>query len=224
MYIAISIRNSLYMAAAVPENTENRRNTTVRSIKRLLCLLLSVAVSAAVPVCAYAEHREYPYDVDTPWTNDDVEEMLDYACQWVGKIDYASSQNNTDPDGRRFEELHAGGATDCSWFVYHVLYRFGLVGEDFIHSYEWGNDGSCYPGAYNIGSDGDDAVPGDIICTGEGTKPQNSHVAIYIGDGKVVECGAGKGVVISNAPGWARDIVHFECIPTEKQSKTVDTE
>ena len=186
-------------------------------------LLISASPSASMQVHA-DEYREYPYDVNTPWTNGDVEEMLEYACQWEGRIRYASSQNNTDPDGERFEELHDGGATDCSWFIYHVLYRYGLVGDEFIHSYERGNDDSCYPGAYNIGSDVSYAVPGDIICTGEGTKPQNSHVAIYIGYGKVVECAAGHGVIISDAPDYARDIVHFDRIPTGYCSKTVDTE
>lgn len=195
-------------------------------VKRSICLIMSmIMVFLMFPVSASADsYREFEYDVSTPWSEDDVQEMLDYACQWVGEIDYASSQNNTDPDGERFEELHYGGATDCSWFVYHVLFRYGLVGDEFIHSYEWGNDDSCYPGAYNIGSDVDDAVPGDIICTGEGTKPQNSHVMIYIGNGEVVECAAGHGVIISDAPGWARDIVHFECIPTGRYNKAVDTE
>ena len=171
-------------------------------VKRSICLVMSIImVFLMFPVSASADsYREFEYDVSTPWSEDDVQEMLDYACQWVGEIDYASSQNNTDPDGERFEELHYGGATDCSWFVYHVLF------------------------AYNIGSDVDDAVPGDIICTGEGTKPQNSHVMIYIGNGEVVECAAGHGVIISDAPGWARDIVHFECIPTGRYNKAVDTE
>lgn len=186
------------------------------------CVLTLLGVICS-PVTAKAEHREYPYDVDTEWTPDDVEEMLDYAKQWVGIIDYASSQNNTDPNGRRFEELHSGGATDCSWFVYHVLYRFGLV-DDFVHSYEWGNSPSCYPGAYNIDNDISNAVPGDIICTGTGTKSQNSHVAMYIGNGQVVECCAGRGVIINDAPSHPRDIVHFRCIPTEYIDKGVDVE
>lgn len=197
-------------------------------IKRIVAITLAAVLAAALPAAgleAQADsYREFPYDTDTPWSNDDVEEMLDYATQWVGRIDYASSQNNTDDSGRRFEELHDGGATDCSWFVYHVLFRYGLVGDDFIHSYEWGNDPWCYPGAENIGSDMDDASPGDIICTGEGTKPQNSHVMIYLGDGEVVECAAGHGVQISGAPWSPRQIVHFNCIPTSETSKTVDTE
>ena len=198
----------------------------MKQITRIVASVLAAAVlCTAVPVPAYADsHREFEYDVETMWTNDDVKEMLDYATFWVGKITYASSQNNTDPHNHRFEELYDGGQTDCSWFVYHVLFRYGLVGDDFIHSYEWGNDPWCYPGAENIGSDMDDASPGDIICTGEGTKPQNSHVMIYLGDGEVVECAAGHGVQISGAPWSPRQIVHFNCIPTSETSKTVDTE
>ena len=195
-------------------------------MKKLVHLLTIAAVMTAAvfsPLKVKAEHREFEYDVHTPWSNDDVQEMIDYACQWVGEVDYATSWNNSDPDGRRFEELHYGGATDCSWFVYHVLYRFGLVGEEFIHSYEWGEDPWCYPGGENIGSDLSDAVPGDIICSGAGTEPSNSHVAIYIGDGEVVECAMGKGVTISGA-GSPREIVHFTCIPTRKDNKGVDTE
>ncbi|MEE1051297.1 MAG: NlpC/P60 family protein [Lachnospiraceae bacterium] len=197
------------------------------TLKRIIALLCACALTflgvIGSPVTARAEHREYPYDVDTEWTPDDVEEMIDYATQWVGKIDYASSQNNTDPGNRRHEELHSGGATDCSWFVFHVLYRFGLL-NDFVHSYDWGNSPSCYPGAHNISNSISNAVPGDIICTGAGTKPQNSHVAIYIGNGQVVECCAGRGVVISDAPSHPRDIVHFSCIPTEYIDKGVDVE
>ena len=197
----------------------------MRKYRFILGLIFSAVIflSAAAPARADS-YREFPYDTSTPWTNDDVDEMLDYATQWVGRVDYASSQNNTDPDGSRFEELHDGGATDCSWFVYHVLFRYGLVGDDFIHSYEWGNDDGCYPGAVNIGSDMDDAVAGDIICTGEGTASQNSHVAIYLGNGRVVECCAGQGVIISDAPSDPRVIVHFNCIPRKETNNAVDTE
>ena len=195
---------------------------------RCFLMLSAAACLFSLPVCrtaVYADsHREFEYDVGTQWTNDDVDEMLDYATYWVGKISYASSQNNTDPNNTRWEELHDGGSTDCSWFVYHVLFRYGLLEDDFVHSYEWGNNPSCYPGAVNIGTDISDASPGDIICTGKGTKSQNSHVAIYIGDGQVVECCAGRGVIISDAPGSPRQIVHFNCIPTERLNKTVNTE
>lgn len=192
--------------------------------RRTVSVLAAAVLCALMPLQAHADtHREYEYDVETMWTNDDVQEMLDYATYWVGKIDYASGQNDTDPHGHRFEELHDGGETDCSWFVFHVLFRYGLL-THFVHSYEWGNAPGTYPGAYNIGNDIDRAVPGDILCTGEGTKSQNSHVLIYLGGDKVVECASGKGgVVISSVPHHIREIVHFRCIPTREVDKTVDT-
>ena len=197
-----------------------------KTMRRMAAVLAAVCLIVGTPVCAMADsHREYEYDVDTMWTNDDVQEMLDYATYWVGKIGYASSQNGTDPHNERFEELHDGGNTDCSWFVYHVLFRYGLVGSHFIHSYEWGNNPGKYPGARNIGDDIDDAVPGDILCTGRGTASQNSHVLIYLGGDRVVECASGKGgVVISHVPHHIREIVHFDCIPREVIAKGVDTE
>ena len=193
--------------------------------KKITAFLLAAVCTAALlttPVQADT-HREFEYDVDTAWTNDDVQEMLDYATYWVGKIDYASAQNDTDPHNQRFDELYEGGKTDCSWFVYHVLFRYGLL-DHFVHSYEWGNSPGTYPGGHNIGNDLDNAVPGDILCTGTGTKPQNSHVLIYLGGDKVVHCAAGHGVIISNAPHHIRQIVHFSCVPNHQTDKGVDTE
>lgn len=192
-------------------------------IFRITAALVMAAALVSVQIPARAEHREFPYDTGTIWSDDDVQEMIDYACGWEGRIPYKSSVTNNDPNGERFMELAEGRGSDCSWFVYHILYRYGLVGDEFIHSYQWGNDDSCYPGADNIGSDISDAVPGDVICTGEGTESGNSHVALYIGNGQVVECCAGKGVIISDAPGNPRDIVHFRCIPTRSNNKGVDT-
>ena len=57
-----------------------------------------------------------------------------------------------------------------------------------------------------------------MICTGKGTAGSNSHVAIYLGNGKVVECAAGKGVIISNAPKTARQVVHFSCLPNNNSA------
>ena len=131
---------------------------------------------------------DMPYDTSTKRNTAFVNTMIAYATYFVGKIDYASSVTGDDPNGLRYKKLRAGGKTDCSWYVYHVLYKFGLVGDEFIHSYEWGNDPSTYPGGVNIGTDVSKASPGDIICTGKGTSGSNSHVAIYIGGGKVVEC------------------------------------
>ena len=197
----------------------------VRKGRRITAVLLAFVCAAALAVSPVQAdtHREFEYDIDTPWTNDDVQEMLDYATYWVGKIDYASAQNNTDPHHQSHEELYDGGKTDCSWFVYHVLFRFGLLNH-FVHSYEWGNRPGEYPGGHNIGRDLSNAVPGDILCTGEGTKSQNSHVLIYLGGDKVVHCAAGHGVIISDAPNHPRQIVHFSCIPTHQTDKAVDTQ
>ena len=156
---------------------------------------------------------DMPYDTSTKRNTAFVNTMIAYATYFVGKIDYSSSVTGNDPNGLRYKRLRAGGKTDCSWYVYHVLYKFGLVGDEFIHSYEWGNDPSTYPGGVNIGTDVSKASPGDIICTGKGTSGSNSHVAIYIGGGKVVECAAGYGVIISSAPNTARQVVHFNCLP-----------
>ncbi len=156
---------------------------------------------------------DMPLDYTTTRNTAFVNTMIAYATFFVDKIDYASSVTGDDPNGLRYKRLRAGGKTDCSWYVYHVLYKFGLVGDEFIHSYEWGNDPSTYPGGVNIGTDVSKASPGDIICTGKGTSGSNSHVMIYIGGGKVVECAAGYGVIISGAPSTARQIVHFNCLP-----------
>ena len=43
-------------------------------------------------------------------------------------------------------------------------------------------------------------------------------MALYLGNGKVVECAAGKGVIISNAPKSARQIVHFSCLPSNNSA------
>ncbi|MBQ9060582.1 MAG: C40 family peptidase, partial [Firmicutes bacterium] len=169
--------------------------------------------SAVTNTWAKSTDSDMPFDVTTKRNAAFVNNMLAYATYFVGKMDYASSVTNNDPNGLRFRRLISGGKTDCSWFVYHVLYKYGLAGEEFIHSYQWGNDPSTYPGGVNIGTDISKASPGDIICTGKGTQSSNSHVMIYLGGGKVVECAAGYGVILSNAPSSCRQIVHFSCLP-----------
>ena len=167
---------------------------------------------------ANASDSDMPFDVSTPRNAAFVNNMLAYATYFVGEIDYASSVTGDDPTGLRYRRLRVGGKTDCSWFVYHVLYKFGLVGDEFVHSYQWGNNPETYPGGVNIGSDVSKASPGDIICTGRGTSGSNSHVMIYLGGNKVVECAAGYGVIISWAPETAREIVHFSCLPSNSSA------
>ena len=171
------------------------------------------ATSYVTGTWAASTDDDMPLDYTTKRNAAFVNTMLSYATYFVDKIDYASSVTDNDPTGLRFLRLKSGGKTDCSWFVYHVLYKFGLAGERFIHSYEWGNDPSTYPGAVNIGTDMSKASPGDIICTGRGTQSSNSHVMLYLGGNKVVECAAGYGVIISTAPSSPRQIVHFKCLP-----------
>ena len=173
--------------------------------------------SAVTKAWAAGTDKDMTLDYSTNRNSAFVNNMLAYATYFVGKIDYASSVTNNDPNGLRYKHLKSSGKTDCSWYVYHVLHKFGLV-EDFVHSYEWGNKPSRYPGGVNIGTDVSKASPGDVICTGKGTAGSNSHVAIYLGNGKVVECAAGKGVIISNAPKTARQIVHFSCLPSNNSA------
>ena len=177
----------------------------------------SFVTSSVTNTWKTGKDKDLSHDHSTVRNTAFVNNMLSYATYFVGKIDYASSVTNNDPKGLRFKRLKSGGKTDCSWFVYHVLHKYGLV-EDFVHSYEWGNKPSKYPGGVNIGTDVSKASPGDIICTGKGTKSNNSHVMLYLGNNRVVECAAGKGVIISKAPSSARQIVHFSCLPNNNSA------
>lgn len=164
------------------------------------------------------EHmKNLPFDPYTPRTEGQVRQMIAYAKYWLDKgLVYGSNWDGGDPDFRRSEPLSVGGISDCSWFVFHVLEKFGYVKpgpENFIRSFYWGNRPETYPGAYNIGSDISKASPGDIIATGKGTWSDNSHVAIYIGGGKVIEMTSANGLVISNAPSNPREIIHYGCNP-----------
>ena len=138
-------------------------------------------------------------------------DIVTYASQWVGKIPYKSSVTGDDPNNERFEPLQEGRGSDCSWFVFHVLEYCGYLTE-FVHSYEWGSNPELYPNGTSIGTDINNAQPGDILCYGYG-RPRsgsNSHVAIYIGNGETVECCAGQGVINGKVnEGSLIDIVRF---------------
>ena len=138
-------------------------------------------------------------------------DIVSYASQWVGKIPYKSSVTGNDPNNERFESLQEGRGSDCSWFVFHVLEYCGYLTE-FVHSYEWGSNPEKYPNGTSIGTDINNAQPGDILCYGYG-RPRsgsNSHVAIYIGNGETVECCAGQGVINGKVnEGSLIDIVRF---------------
>ena len=113
------------------------------------CRTAALVLAAVVGLCAFPplsveadKHREVPYDIETIRSAEDVQVMLDYATSWEGKITYASSQNNSDPQKLRRRELEDGGATDCScsssfsatgggngdpWLSFDVIARFLLV-------------------------------------------------------------------------------------------------
>ena len=137
-----------------------------------------------------------------------MQQVCAYAKSWVGKIPYKTTG---DPNEERFLPLKEGRGSDCSWFVYHVLEHFSLVGDDFIHSYEWGNSPDKYPNFMNVGTDISSAQPGDIICTGAGNTRHDSHVGIYVGDGKWVECSGGAGgTVLSDVEKNPRQICRYK--------------
>ena len=133
--------------------------------------------------------------------NSSISDVVRYAKKWEGKIPYKSSVTGNDKTDERKLELKEGRGSDCSWFVFHCLEKFGYLTEH-VHSFEWGSKPSCYKGGKEIGKDLSKARPGDVICYkyGSGKRtPQNSHVSIYIGDGKEIHCAgdtSGKGGVV----------------------------
>ena len=140
--------------------------------------------------------------------NSKISDVVQYALKWEGKIGYKSSATNSDPNEERKKELTAGGSTDCSWFVFHCLARYGYVSE-FVHSYEWGSKPSKYPGGKEIGKDLSKAKAGDVICYAYGSprKSGNSHVSIYLGNGEEIHCADGRGVIRSKVQ--KKDIINI---------------
>ena len=140
--------------------------------------------------------------------NSSINDVVQYALKWEGQIGYKSSATNTDPGEERKKELKAGGATDCSWFVFHCLARYGYL-SNFVHSFEWGSKPSKYPGGTEIGKDLSKAKAGDIICYAYGTPrtPQNSHVSIYLGNNREIHCADGRGVIRSTVS--RKDIIRI---------------
>lgn len=100
-----------------------------------------------------------------------VQELLKYACSWVGKIGYKSGANGP---------LREGGRTDCGAFVFRVYERFGLMYKH-ITPKNWKNGA---PGTIEIGNDLSKASPGDI--TWRKGSDGRCHVSIYLGKGKRV--------------------------------------
>ena len=142
-----------------------------------------------------------------------VQEILQYACSWKGKVGYKLGSKS---------HLKEGAKSDCSHFVHRVFGHFGLMDDSdkgFVRSLAWGKggaNGGC-PGTVIIEKDISKASPGDVIWEHYGSGSSN-HVSIYLGNGKRVECTAykGKGVSIGNAPKTHFDaILHFESLPRD---------
>jgi len=100
-----------------------------------------------------------------------VQDLLKYACSWVGKLSWKSGAN--DP-------LKEGGKTDCGAFVYWVNNKYGLMNK-LISPKKWENGA---PGTVEIGSDLSKASPGDI--TWRKGSDGRCHVSIYLGNEKRV--------------------------------------
>ena len=137
-----------------------------------------------------------------------LQEILKYACSWRGKITYEFGGKNL---------LKDGGTSDCSHFVHRVFGHFGVMDNSdsgFVHSYDWGEGA---PGTVKIGTDISKASPGDVIW--ENYSRDSNHVSIYLGNGKRIECAAGKGerkaVGVTNVPKKINQILHFSQFPTD---------
>ena len=170
-----------------------------------------------VTVSGNGKYYSYPCPYNPEGVSGGNTDLVTYARKWIGKVPYKSSVTGNDPDNERSKPLAAGRGSDCSWFVFHCLEQFGLL-EEFVHSYEWGTEPDKYPGGTNTGTDISKAVPGDILCYAYGAsknggerKGSNSHVAIYAGDGKQIECAAGAGGVVESGVDNKNliQIVHF---------------
>ena len=149
-----------------------------------------------------------------------LQEALTYACSWVGKIPYKSVASGDGNNNERFLPLKAGRASDCSHFIHWVFEHVGLMHKDkFVRSLAWGkggDNGGC-PGTVRIGTDLSNASPGDVLWWHFGDEWKN-HVAIYLGNNKMVECSGGKGgVVISDVKqdSGIDQILHFSQFPTD---------
>lgn len=153
-----------------------------------------------------------------------VEEALKYACSWVGKVPYKSVVSGDADNTERFLPLKEGRASDCSHFIHWVFAHVGLMEgtQDYFnkygHSLTWGlggDAGGC-PGTVKIGTNLSQASPGDVLWWHFGDGP-NNHVAIYLGNEKMVECAGGHGVIISKVTqnSGFDQILHFSQLPTD---------
>ena len=126
-----------------------------------------------------------------------IDDVVKYAKQWVGKLPYKSTVTGNDPKNERMLELKEGRGSDCSWFVFHCLEKYGYL-KQFVHSYDWGRAPQMYENGKDIGRDLSRARPGDVLCYKYGTETatsKKSHVSIYVGNGMEVHMAAGQGCI-----------------------------
>ena len=126
-----------------------------------------------------------------------INDVVSYAKKWVGKLPYKSTVTGNDPKNERKLELKEGRGSDCSWFVFHCLEKYGYL-EQFVHSYDWGRAPHLYKNGKDIGRDFSRARPGDVLCYKYGTETassKKSHVSIYVGNGMEVHMAAGQGCI-----------------------------
>lgn len=104
------------------------------------------------------------------------QQIADYACQFVGNPYVWGGVSLTN-------------GCDCSGFVMKVYEHFGYIIPHSSYSQRSCGKEVCSGNNYNEAL----MIPGDIIC-------YNGHVAIYIGNGKIVHAAnSRKGIIISNA-------------------------
>ena len=105
-------------------------------------------------------------------------QIVDYAMQYVGNKYISGGQS-------------LAGGTDCSGFTCFVYADFG-------YSISRTPQGQLTNSGRSI--DYSEAKPGDIICYSSNGGKSCTHVALYIGDGKIVHsANSRKGVIVQNA-------------------------
>ena len=125
---------------------------------------------------AEADEAEAELEAAIEVENDLRSEIVTYALQFVGnRYKYGGTNPNT--------------GVDCSGFTSYVMRHAASV--ELPHS----SSGQSHMGRVVSSSE---MRPGDIICYGSGKKI--NHVALYIGDGKIIHASTSKtGIIISTA-------------------------
>lgn len=142
---------------------------TKRSSTTFLCIcvmLVSIMLSVSLDL-----NPRGLYASGTDGSSGSNENIVTYAMKWCGntKIPYVYGGPGR---GKTLEEMESGGlGVDCSGFVYAVYKHFGIT----IPM----SSSSMQSGAKKVFYQESEAIPGDV-CWWSG------HVAIYIGDGKIV--------------------------------------